>query len=630
MAKTKKKIVENPPQENLDFSSQQVKEEKPTKRAPRNTETQIKSIYENSTHQEIDLPRPAGRKTKFLTFTIFILAFLSAISWAGFFFFGQGQNFSEEAVKITIETAKEARTGEKLEFKIKIKNDGRENLANSTMVLRYPDEFVLTSAVPEPKEKEGREWDIGTITKNNTKEITVAGNILSQAGKQATFQVFFTYQPANLMAEFQKIVSQTVEIVSLPIDLTIETPVEAAYGEEFKLSITTTNNLDTEISGLELSITALENFKINLPANKQNKADVWILPTLAKGAATTTVVSIIPAGNGGGGQKTISVLLNLRKDNKSYLQKTAEKTINITKSNLILGITANNETEKQAVKFEDKITFAINAENSGDISLKNVTLRLTLDSPSTDNKSLFDWSKIEDKSDGDITGSQINKDVRRAIIIWNKNKIPALAEIKPKSKVALVFTLPLKNKTALDLTKFTNFTTNIFVEAIMDGGEEQTAIQSNTLNIILNSDLNISSGVTFKESKDLLVSPGVKNRYDTKSVNTVSWNITNSLHELTDLKLTAALPENVVWENVSTLSAGEITFDEITKQITWTLNRLPQSVNKATVSFDIGIQYAAKDEGSEATLLEKTRVEAIDKATGENILFFKESVLTML
>ncbi|KKS12943.1 MAG: hypothetical protein UU69_C0018G0006 [Candidatus Magasanikbacteria bacterium GW2011_GWA2_41_55] len=100
----------------------------------------------------------------------------------------------------------------------------------------------------------------------------------------------------------------------------------------------------------------------------------------------------------------------------------------------------------------------------------------------------------------------------------------------------------------------------------------------------------------------------------------------NTLHEVTDLKLSTILPENVDWKNVPSLSAGDIAYDTNTKQVVWQLNRLPLSAPIATISFDVGVKFSSDDKGKNETIIEKTSVEAKDKVTGEGVLLWKDAM----
>ncbi|MCX6779105.1 MAG: hypothetical protein NTU97_02650, partial [Candidatus Magasanikbacteria bacterium] len=188
--------------------------------------------------------------------------------------------------------------------------------------------------------------------------------------------------------------------------------------------------------------------------------------------------------------------------------------------------------------------------------------------------------------------------------------------------------LPLKTKESFNLAKLTEFKTTVFSEALLGGETTTSNLQSNNLTLILNSDLSLTSQATFKENKNLPLQVG-KNEFDSKSTYNITWNLTNNLHELTDLQLTATLPENVDWEKTATATAGDITYDETTKQITWKLNRLPTSFPKVIINFDLGLKFSDQDSGKEMVMLEKTRVEAKDKITEENILFWKDPIVTL-
>lgn len=352
---------------------------------------------------------------------------------------------------------------------------------------------------------------------------------------------------------------------------------------------------------------------------------------MAPQATSSFELSLAATSEIAAGEQVIKLGFSNRENNQTFSQKSVEKNIKVIKSNLILQLVANGTAEKQSINFGDKINFSLAYENSGNTTIKNASLRLILDGLSVNNKSLFDWANIVDKADGAITGEQKDTQIRRGVITWTKTEIPALAEIKPKDKGTVELTLPIKSRANFDMSKLTQFQSTIYAELITAKNQDgsSSGLQSNNLILVLNSDLSVSLQATAKDTKDLTPTIG-GHKYDTKTIYNLVWNITNSLHELTNLQITATLPEKVDWEKNYSTTAGDVTFDETTKQVTWKLNRLPVGVNKITVSFDLGIKSKDTESGHEATLIEKARVEAQDKATGENFLFWKDPVITVL
>jgi len=110
----------------------------------------------------------------------------------------------------------------------------------------------------------------------------------------------------------------------------------------------------------------------------------------------------------------------------------------------------------------------------------------------------------------------------------------------------------------------------------------------------------------------------------------IFWNITNSLHEITDLKLSTILPENIRWSNKYEINAGELKFDEVTREVKWTLNRMPLDVNALGVNFEITITPTAAEKGKLLTLLLGTNLTATDKSTGAVITKTGEALTSNL
>lgn len=575
--------------------------------------------------------RRGRRKIRILTALVVVLAFLAGVSWLGFFLFDTGKKFSEEDVKLTIDSQAKARAGDIITYRIYYGNLGKIPLGQSGLSVNYPEGFKFQSANPAPLGEDNREWNLGALEQNKDGIIEITGQMLGSAGADLTLRAFLDYHPANFNSDFQKIINFTTRLEDQPVEWSLSGPETLTTGEEGEYILQIKNSADDALNNLEVSLELPAGFKMNsiTPAPAKDQS-VWPIATLGSQASTTIKFKGVFTGETEAGNQNIKVRLALRDGATTYSQQTLEKIIAVTKAALQLTVAANGTGEKQSINFGDKVAISLAYENTGQVKLKNVTLRLVLDTPSVDKKSLFDWTTIEDKYDGTIKGEQPSDIIRRGIIIWTKAQIPALSEIKPGDKGAIDLVLTIKNKDAFDPAKMKDFKTTIFAEALTGqvADNQPASIQSNNLFLILNSDLNLSMQATFRETKNLPARVG--QTYDTKSTYTVAWMVTNTMHEVTDLILTATLLENVDWENITSVSSGEISFDDTTKQVIWKLNRLPTTATKATISFDVGVKAKDDDKGKEALITEKTRVEAKDKVTGENILFWRDPIATML
>lgn len=590
----------------------------------------LREIYAESDKKSrptVSAPSGGRSKTKFLFGLLFFFAFLAGVSWAGFFVFGNGQKFSEDKIEIKINGPEEARSGEDIIYRLVIRNRQRTPLANTSLEVRYPDNFKLVTVNPASDDKENRRWDFGAIGEDEEKTVEITGRLFGAPPTDLTLRVFLSYRPANFNADFQKVGNFITRLLPLPVELSIIGPDTVGPGEEANYIINVLNTDVEPIKNLELSVKLPVNLKINslMPAPTQGQT-VWKLAELAPQASSTVKIKSVFTAGMTEAAPVLSAILNLRADGQLFQQASAEKITNLTQSALTLTMAANGSVEKQSVNFGDKISFLISFENSGTVSLKNLTLRAVLDIPYDSAKSILNWTALEDKANGAVQGEQRSTTVRRGIITWNKTQIPALAELKPKAKGVVEFIIPIKAKNEINLAKLAESKITAFSEILFSSTKpnESSTLQSNNLDLVLNTDLSLSAQVILKEKKSL--PPQIGKKFDSENIYTVTWVLANTLHEVTDLKLSTTLPENVDWKNVTSLSAGDIAYDATTKQAVWQLNRLPLSAPSATISFDVGVKFSSVDKGKSEIILEKTSVEAKDKVTGENMLLWKEPV----
>ncbi len=609
--------------------------------APRKNKTQFRNKVLkglNAIYAETDQTSPTAftppesrSKVKVLLGFLIFFAFLAAISWAGFFLFGNGQKFSEEKIEIKINGPEQAQSGQNIAYRVYFNNRQKTPLANVSLELRFPDNFKFVSADPVPTDKENRRWDLGALTENKGVLIEINGQFFGAADSDITLRAFLSYRPANFNADFQKIASFSSHLTPLPLEFSLTGPDELVAGEEALYQINLLNNGSAPLNNLELSLMTPTSLKISsltpLPTKDQN---FWKLSELPAGASSTFKIKASFTATAVSGSQTLAATLSQREAANSFLQGRAEKTTTVSQSNLTLAMLANGSAEKQVVNFEDKIPFVLSFENTGQTKLKNVTLRAVIDAPFDGEKSILNWPALEDKKDGLVKGEQRSSAIRRGAISWNKAQIPALAEIKPNDKGQVEFILPIRAKNEMNLAKLSEYKITAYLEALIGGAkaEEPAQIQSQTVTLVLNTDLSLSIQATMKEKKNLPIQIGQK--YDTETAYSLAWTLANSWHEITDVKLTATLPENVEWKNITAVSAGEISFDPTTKQVVWQINRVPPSYPKTTISFEVGIKSAADDQGKEGMLMDKTRLEAADKITDENILLWKEAAMTIL
>ena len=97
------------------------------------------------------------------------------------------------------------------------------------------------------------------------------------------------------------------------------------------------------------------------------------------------------------------------------------------------------------------------------------------------------------------------------------------------------------------------------------------------------------------------------------------WVISNSLHEVNGIKVTAQLPDNVSFVAKGNVEAGDLEPPDSSGNISWTLDRLPTSFKSISADFTVSVTPSAADKGKDLPLLGQTTLTATDKATGGSL-----------
>ena len=99
----------------------------------------------------------------------------------------------------------------------------------------------------------------------------------------------------------------------------------------------------------------------------------------------------------------------------------------------------------------------------------------------------------------------------------------------------------------------------------------------------------------------------------------VYWNVSNSLHTLENVRMSATLPQDVAWLERTDTDIGTVSYNATTRQITWTIPKLLAELAHAGAWFEIAISPDSGDVGRFMKLTSTTSFEARDSSTAESM-----------
>lgn len=388
--------------------------------------------------------------TVFGTALVFLVA-ASGAAWFGYFLFMPAHKFSEQQITLAMVAPQPVTIGTPQEYRITIRNTSELGLASSDVYVKMPQPFVVTMAEPTPTTGKNERWTLGAIDAGSEKTIKITGVLgLTQQATAApsaaaplAARAMLSYRPSNFNADFQKVTDQTLGepagALTLRMDATDKDKqtraVNATIKNETAETITDATAVITVGSGFTITTSS--------PAGRVNGADV-IIPLPALEPRSELRISLIgkkgPAGPST--QKFVVTRLVGQTDlliGTTEQKRTEPKIHTVSASSttplVISARIAESDVAGVSARPDQPVDLSITFTNNTAALLKNVSLRLEIDAPSLQNKSILDYTRLGTVGNPDIIGKQLSPARRLGTITWKSG--PSIPELKELASGAM-------------------------------------------------------------------------------------------------------------------------------------------------------------------------------------------------
>lgn len=546
-------------------------------------------------------------------------AVLAAISWAGFFFFSPAKDkFKGENVNVTIEGPVEVKSGELVTYAVRWKNGEGVPLGTSQLEIRLPKAFSVAKTEPAADDAAKSTWQIGSIGPGKDGLITVQGVYLAPLDKEMDIQAILTYRPADFNSEFQKVSTRTVKIKDSVLELEVKAPSKILPGDKVAVTLAYRNASQNAFKDLRLRAVWPDNFipDSSNPASTDDAMKEWTVKDLPADGTGAIMVNGTFASAAEGRFEMKGLIGFLDNDEQFQLQRETAFETTVLKGDLVTALMLNGKAGNQPIRFGDALRYNVTYKNTGTVTLEDVSLTVSFETGPAGAKVLL-WNNLKDKAKG------VRKDDS---ITWNKRQVPSLAKIGAGEEGSLDFELPVLSEPVAE-SKDANYqviSTLLADVARIDGDEVSRSAKSQPITAKIMSDAELAAQARYFNAEGIPVGTGPLPPVVGKDTTCrIVWKLNNSLHELTDLKISAKLPPGITWTGLSSVDAGDIKFDAGNSKMVWTLNWMPTTIKTLTVSFDVKLTPTDDQRGTIPLLLDSTIFEAIDKLTGDSMLLSK-------
>jgi uncharacterized repeat protein (TIGR01451 family) len=276
-------------------------------------------------------------------------------------------------------------------------------------------------------------------------------------------------------------------------------------------------------------------------------------------------------------------------------------------SGLLLGLQLNGSADAKYADFGDTLNYTFAYKNQGTDILENVELKFGLESPITyQNQTPILMETLSANPAGVTQGG---------LITWDKKKIAKLGKMMPGDEGTIAVSVKVRGA-PFEAADIKDYKINATVSAkIGKAGNLATGLNIGNQPFVVSilTDAKFAARAAYFEGGAEIGSGPLPPKSGETTVYRIYWEATNSLHEISGIEAVTVLPEGVNFTGRYNVEAGEISYDAASRRVVWKLNRLPLSVPKVGINFEVSVTPKSGDIGKVLPL------------TAENILTAKDT-----
>ena len=585
----------------------------------------LSEVYMNTKGQPVDVRKmKIKRRAPFLVRgfkRLFILVIIGLAGYLGYiYWFGPSNNIDDFDFQIT--APEKIAVGEEFSYQITYHNPTKYALSAVSLEIQYPENFIFSSASIAPNSG-NYGWSLPNLDAGASGNLTITGRLLAASNSVNVISGRLSYRPGNLSSQYKKEASTSVIAGDPGFQVDLNYSQTAFFGQNNDMTLIISDITDNYLGDFNISfglpdeaeaavVTAASSSKPAAAATSTGQVSItksggasWLVSGLAKGSDRQEIPMTYKVN-----QKSDNIEIKVRLEKKTedgqayvFWEKTFKP--EMVNSDLNLTLLLNGSKNDGAATFGQKLNYSLTYSNRGASAYKDVVIMAALSGD------FLDWSSLS----GDKLGT-----VGSNSIIWTKNEIPELAEIKPGAEGAVDFSISLSPFKESDLGK--ELTLVSYGQYSMNNqpikGDNN---KSNTITSRINSDLSLSEEIRYFNDDNLPVGSGpLPLKVGEKTSVKVYWTVKNNLHELTDARVILALPSYVNFDEKSQTDVGNLYYDGTTRQVIWEIGRLPVSVYQAKAEFNISVTPAEADRDKILVLSPGSTVSAMDAETKDTII----------
>jgi hypothetical protein len=513
--------------------------------------------------------------------------------------------FDQSKVEFSISGPESVVSGEDVIYIAKIKNTTKISLNDIKLTFYWPENSIL-----EDGSELTSTMDVDNLTAGQEKEIDFKGKIIGEKGSSKEIKASLSYQPEKIKARFEKNASFDTSILAVPLVLNFDMPSKVSNGQQITVALSYINDSDSTFDNLVMKIEYPDGFKVS-SVYPQPQENVWQIGTL-QARAEGKILLTGTIGGERGDTKTFKGYVGVVKNNNFASYADTIKSLQISLPALSLEQSVNNSGNYIASPGET-LNYSIKYHNNSTVGIPAVKITCKFDTKA------LDFYSFDLKNKG-------NFDANTDTIMWDQTTAPELGTVNPGQSGELDFSvkvldnLPVKNYNDKNfaVASVTTIDSSSVPLALMD-----QQVKDSLDNVTkVNSKLGIAARGYFQDS--LLPNSGpIPPKVGQTTTYTIHWEVTNYSNDVDDVKVEAVLPPQVQWVNKYKPESSALTFDNLTKKLTWNIGKLQSGTGYLSpvkyVVFQVALTPSSTQLGQVVDLLKQSTISGKDDYTGVDL-----------
>ncbi len=550
---------------------------------------------------------------------VLVIAVAAGITWWFLHPSATTGKFGEEVIEAHLVAPTMLKSGESGTWQLDWKNTSDVPLRNVEVTLERSNVFVLGETQPALTDLHALRWSLPDTPARGSGLVWFRGVLWDTPEKDVELSATLTFTPGELGARFDRRVQGKTHLSESVVRVSVDGPTQVIGGGEQVYTATVENTGALPVTGLKIAVTPPVAFTVSTAdPDLVNISGVLAGSHLTIPAASKRTFELkgsyvdlgsSPAEISSPLEWKAEVFVRAEQALDDALQGTSRLPVSVVQGDVLLTAVVAGSAEPQSVALGSRLPIAVSLTNRGSTTAEDVVLTVTITPQPAGAAALLDWDHANIGS-GERTESGV---------VFSPTTLPALANIDPKKNIDVHIDVPIKTIIDPSLVGRSDIGFTVGASAVVGktgGVVSGKTYAGNVVSVELNSDLTASSAARYFSDENLAIGSGpLPPRVGEVTKLHVSWKLTNALHELSGLSFTAALPANIEWTGNARVSAGTIRFDGSTREVRWSVNRMPTSVRSLEADFELSLTPTSSDVGHVLVLLKKTAFQAEDILT---------------